>query len=371
MLKQIELWDLYNKNIYVKIEKQIIKQFFENYEKNNSKIKIKIWAYKNQRYFTPLDTIIKILNLFPPEEEIKFKKLVESNIEELKFGSGKAKPIKNPRLPIKFSPELAKICGHLIGDGGIRLTKGDYAVHYTNKNPFLIEQFKQNILKTFGNIEPYYYEYKIKDNNIDLKVIRFPSIIGIILMEFFGSMIKDTKKVPEIIMNSDKRSKSLFLQALYDDEGCISSNRIGICITNKEVIESIKKILETEFLIQPTKITKRVHKGWLDLYRLEIHGRKDIMLFSKEISFSHPKKKEKLKLFIKEYKNKNFYFRKGELKNLITNILKKRGNQSVYDIAKNLNIEPKRSLRRKLYLLEKDNIIKAIRNKNRIKIYNI
>jgi len=38
------------------------------------------------------------------------------------------------------------------------------------------------------------------------------------------------------------------------------------------------------------------------------------------------------------------------------------------EIAKNLNIEPKRSLRRKLYLLEKDNIIKAIRNKNRIKI---
>ena len=28
MLKQIELWDLYNKNIYVKIEKQIIKQFY-------------------------------------------------------------------------------------------------------------------------------------------------------------------------------------------------------------------------------------------------------------------------------------------------------------------------------------------------------
>lgn len=371
MLKQIELWDLYDKNIYVKIEKQITKQFFENFIKNNPRIKIKIWAYKNQKYFTPLNTIIKILDLFPPEEKIKFKKLIESNIEELRFGRGQGKSIKNPKLPIKFSPELAKICGHLIGDGGIRLTKGDYAVHYTNKNPFLIEQFKQDILKIFGSIESYYYKYKIKDKNIDLKVIRFPSIIGVILMEFFGPMIKDTKKVLDIILDSNKKSKSLFLQALFDDEGCVSSNRIIIEISNKKIIEAIKNILESEFFIQPTNISEKTHEKGQNSYRLEIHGRKDICSFYNEINFSHPKKKEKLKGYVDNYKTTILKSRKGEIKKLIIDILKKENNKNVYEIAKHLKREPKRAFKKHLFDLEKEGTVKVKKGKNRIKIYSL
>lgn len=372
--EKIELWDLYNKNIYIKVKTQTINNLFDYFiesvkDKQGFIIK-NIWFYRKGIYFTPLNLIIKILNLFPVEEKTKFKKLIEVNLEELKFGYGLAKSIKNPKLPIKLSPRLARVCGHLIGDGGIRLRKGDYAVHYTNKDPFLINQFKKDIQNIFGGVDPYKYDYNVK-NNKNLKVIRFPSIIGILLMEFFGPLIKDTKDIPNTIINANKKYKNLFLRALFDDEGCISSNRIVIEMSSKKILEKIKKMLETDFLIYPTGIFKRDNKKHKSSYRIEIHGRKDIIRFSKKIGFSHLIKKKKLGIYVKDYKNKQVRFRKGELKNLIIDILKKENNLSVYNISDKLNILPKRSFRKHLYSLEKKNIIQAMRNKNKIKIYSI
>ena len=367
---KIGLWDLYDKNIYVRIKEKINNDFFNHFRENNSKLKIlDLWGYQNRIYFTPLDLIIKILDTFPVENRKKFKKIIESNLEGLRYGYGKGKSIKNPELPIKFSPELARICGHLIGDGGIRRVKGDYAVHYTNQNSLLIKQFKEDIFTIFGSVEAYEYRYHMKDKNKNLKVIRFPSIVGIILMEFFGPMIKSTKKIPKIILESDKKYKSLFLQALYDDEGCVSSNRIIIAMSNKDIIKNIKDILEREFSISPSNIRERRYIKWQNSYILEIFGVKNMITFSKEIGFSHSKKKDKLDTYIKNHKR--IHFRKGELKVLICNLLKERKNLSVYDIAASLNIKPKRSLRAQLFLLEKRKIIKPKINKGRIKVYSL
>lgn len=121
---QIELWDLHNKNIYIKVKKEIVSVLFNSFKKSKEKFEIKyIWEYTKNNCSIPLDLIIKILDSFPSQEKTKFKNLVELNIEEIKSGYGPSKPIKDPALPIKFSPELARICGHLIGDGGIEFRK--------------------------------------------------------------------------------------------------------------------------------------------------------------------------------------------------------------------------------------------------------
>jgi len=375
--EEVNLWDLTEMKIYVKLKKEIICEFFDyaisltgSESKLASALKMKkvynIWYYKNISRFIPLRLITKIMNILPKEKKDEFKKRIEENLEELRYGYGLAKSIRNPKLPIKFSPILARIIGHVIGDGGIRMTKGDYPVYYTNKCDTLVNQFKEDIWGVFGDVDVYDYHNK----NDGTRMVRFPSTVGIILINFFGSQVSSLKHVPEIILNSDKKSKAMFLRALFDDEGCVSSDRIHFGISNRDIIKKVGELLK-EFGIRTGIITERkTTEKWKASYQFGIFGRVDICIFEQEIGFNHHEKKEKLRYLVESYNNKQIQYKKGEIRNLIIEKLKN-NSMSIYELSKNLSRKPSHRLREQLYKLGRDKLIKSRTEKGRLKIYYV
>ena len=105
----------------------------------------------------------------------------------------------------------------------------------------------------------------------------------------------------------NKKSKILFLRALFDDEGCVNLGRedgsgrsIEFSNDIKGVIETIKIILE-DLHIKTGKISIRNNRKNRLHYRLFITGKLNIVKFAKEVGFDHKDKKKKLNMLIRKY----------------------------------------------------------------------
>ena len=377
-MNALNLWDLSEERVYVKIKNGVIKEFFNfaiKFAGSENKLARllgknrigNIWEFKNDKALTPLNLIVNILNIIPPEKGEEFKNKIENNIEQLRYGYGCAKSIKNPKLPIIFSPVLARIAGHVTGDGGIGMRRG-YPVYYTNQCKSLTNEFKEDIIDVFGDVDAYEY-YKDSDKTT---MIRFPSIVGLILMKFLGPMVGELKHVPDVVLNSDNETKIMFLRAVYDDEGCPSesSNRITFGISNEQVANAVKEMLK-EFGIRPGTITKgEATERWSANYQFGIFGRDDVRIFENEIGFNHPEKKIKLSNLVKSYEHKQNRYKNEEIKSLILETINRNNRLNTCELAKKLNRKPSYRFREQLYKLTNAGKIKTITIK-RTRFYSL
>ena len=321
IVTEINLWNLPEEKIYVKIVDKCRIEFFDYILRISKTVNnllvltnrktLTFGKYKNGEISIPLKLIKNILGLCSKHERIKFMYEIQNSIKEIKYGC-QGKSIINPNFPINFSCIFAHIAGHLVGDGGISNRGLGISTYYTNQCNSLVECFKTNLSEVFSNVEFRIFHDK-RDNT---KTIHLPSIVGLILMQFLGLQVGDTKQVPKLIINSNKLIKSTFLRALFDDEGSVNVNNhlIRLGISNESVIEVTKNMLK-EFGILPTKTIKINGKnGWRDRYDFCIVSRGDLEIFNKKIGFDHPEKKKKLEFLLKSYKS--FQSRKGNLEKL-------------------------------------------------------
>jgi len=314
---ELELWDLYDPHVYIKIKNPLREKFFRyllkilgGYKKLSNKVGITfghIYDLKKGHYFTSLKIINKLLNICPKNKKSEFKNKIGNNIEEIKVRSRSAS-IKNPKFPINFSTILARIAGHLVGDGGIN---NSLIVHYTNTNYYLLNQFKKDILQVFGNIKYGKYSHSGKKH---VKTIWFPRVIGLLLNKMFGKQVKGSKHIPKIIFKSDNKYKTIFLRALFDDEGSVHVEpyTISLMMVGKNFIKNIKKLLK-ELGINTSRISP-IKRNSMDYYidtkyqtktkyLFYISGKDNLRQFSKLVNFNHPKKKEKLTILLQKYQH--------------------------------------------------------------------
>lgn len=365
----INLWDLCKERVYIKIKQPYLRDLF------NCVIKFlgtqhrlanllnrsngNICNYKSGRYFVPLKIVMKILDLLPEIEREKFRDIITKNLDEIKLGYGRAKSIK--KFPINFSAPLARIIGHLIGDGGINKAN---RLFYSNKYHELIEIFKEDMKRVFGNVNV--EEYTRKKGYI----VFYPTITGIILKHLIGPMRGKFKHVPSLIFSADRQSKSLFIRALFDDEGNVSVEKstIQINITKKSILRDIKRLL-LEFDIVGGKIGKVKREMKKDMFVMRISGREHIMLFSRYIGFDHPEKREDLNELIESYSQKRIRYGKAKLtRERILEILERSGRATKYEIAKKLGRSPT-SLKYHLLTLERKGKITSKKYKL-LKVYS-
>lgn len=371
---EFNIWDLPEDKIYLKIDDKCRVDFL------NEAIKISgSWVeftnflhitssslsyYKNGICLIPLRIIKNTLNLYPQEMKETLISKINENIKEIRVGYGRGEVVKRYNIPRRFTNILSRIAGHLSGDGGID-ERG--VVYYANKCEVLVEQFKHDLKKEFKNIN--HSEYIDLKN---VKSVRFPRFVGIILQHFFGNMYGQFKHVPEFILNSNKTCKKLFLRALFDDEGSVRTkeHKIEIKMANEHIIKTVKEMLE-EFNITTGKISIRKYSkpNHNDQFRLIISGRHNIEIFNKEIGFDHSLKKKKLEISLQNYKNT--HYKMEEIRNLMLNILKKNGSMSMYELAKKINRKPHSQLSKILYELEKNGLIISNKVGRGLKIYTI
>ena len=304
----LKLWDLPESSVYIKIRSPLREEFFSYLASNfggyrvlGKKLKMttaSVFKKKTGKYFTSLRLIKKLLDMCPIDLRYSFKERIENNVEEIKAQSS-SNSIINPKFPLEFSQYLARIAGHLIGDGGV---KNDNIVHYTGNCIFLLDEFRNDIIDVIGHTKCGEYCHRRKED----KTIWFSGIVGIILKNFFKDCGSNFKIVPKLILDSDEKSKLLFLRSLFDDESHVnmSAKTIMFKMSNISVIKIIKSLLE-DFDIVTGKIGKtRNSEDEKFRYYFYISNKTNLDKFNKLIGFTDPEKKSSLNSLIQEYVRK-------------------------------------------------------------------
>lgn len=195
-------------------------------------------------------------------------------------------------------------------------------------------------------------EIKTAHSSISIHNLKFPLVVS-----------------PKCILEADKISKSLFLRALFDDEGSVHllGKSISIEMIVKDIIAGVSEILK-EFGIRPSKIKERTYKKGEKSYKLYITNQTDIKRFHQFISFNHSEKKKKLKNLIKSYKLQRY--KHYEIETLIIELLKNKNGITAKELTERLNRKSVPRFRTyHLWRLEKQGIIKSRKENKGLKVY--
>jgi len=172
-------------------------------------------------------------------------------------------------------------------------------------------------------------------------------------------MVGELKHIPNQLLNAEKKSKSIFLRALFDDEAgiTISDYSIGFGMTLKHVVRKVKEMLK-EFGIKPGKIGEKSYKKWKwkTQYRFTITSKQNLEIFKREIGFDHPQKIKDMNTMIQSYKRD--LYKRGEIKKLIYKVVKEKKSISIKQLATKLKRKPKGRFYRHLHQLEEKGKIK-------------
>jgi hypothetical protein len=186
---EIHLQNLPEDKIYIKLKEEFRKDLFNkailevgSYIKLCKFLNRDVGKFISGKYRTSLKIINRILTTFFLKNKVNLWKQIENNLEEITcggiFGPGQALSIFNPCFPIKLSPELVNLLGHIVGDGTIFQEGSMYGIiEYFNSEKILLENFAKNTTFVFGNAE---FKYNPKRKY----AIRLPKVVGIILENF-------------------------------------------------------------------------------------------------------------------------------------------------------------------------------------------
>ena len=295
---------------------------------------IPIWVFKKS---------LSLMN-----EDLKEK--LEDNIVLLK-AKNKGIPIINPKLPFKESPAFYRIVAHMIGDGS---ASGRKVPYYANTCKELREQFKKD-LEIFGEMKI----YERKPNTTP--IVCFPKVITDILSYVLDVKFTYPDRIPKQIFNASKECKVAFLQALFDDEGTISTN-LAISMANKNLIEEIKRLTES-LGVETNAISIKKYETQKDNFTFSIK-RDNLLKFKEKIGFSHPDKIKNLDPAINTKNRKERTRDIGMLYKLVLENLKKR-RMATLEIANNLQLTLGHTLKI-LKNMEEDNKVLRSGFKNKI-----
>jgi hypothetical protein len=200
---------------------------------------------------------------------------------------------------IEPTESLARILGHILGDGGIHIIKKEnkYRAFYVNNENKLLNSFKSDIEKIFGKGVIYFRRRENRGDEIWL-----PSTIGYLFYKILNYGNLKEKRVPYFIFNSNKKLICKFLQALYDDEGYLypQKNMIVISQKNIKLLEDIRDLVK-KVGINPNKILIHHPKNRTKMHYFSITSKDNIISFYKKINFLHPIKKNKLEILKNKY----------------------------------------------------------------------
>lgn len=198
--------------------------------------------------------------------------------------------IRNPKMPIRESPQLYNVIAHIIADGSAPKRRTPY---YGNSCQTLRDNFRRN-LKLFGKVESSETHYG------SVPIITFPKAVTDILSNFFDIQFTFPNRIPKRIFAASLECKTSFLQALFDDDGSMTAQLV-VGIHNANIMKEIRLLLNyigiktSHVRVHHYTQKKYLHKK--DKVTLNIPT-KEYSKFKSLIGFSHPQKSRNLELAI-------------------------------------------------------------------------
>ena len=301
-MQELHLWDLPHDRVYIRFKKEFqrnlfleAKQLYGSWTKLahfmdcNSRSLIN-WAY--DRNFVPLSSALNIASITNTKLEF-----LEENLSAIATGkktkvNGKrGNPVFGIKFPIKLTSGLTRILARFMGDGCIKINWYYDSVYY-NKEETLIEAMVQDVKSIFG-------EMKISESDDHgTKCVRFPSIVGLIIVTMFGEVGTFTAKLSEDILDASDNIKIAFLQAYFDDEGTVSLSQpmIRYYTANPQTCSSLSQLL-SDIKIKSGKSKARYlarHSRENTIYHVNVTGKDNVSKFLDIVSPLHPKKRKNI-----------------------------------------------------------------------------
>lgn len=164
-------------------------------------------------------------------------KLPKYNVEHTLVGSKR----KTFKPACSVTPELARLTGYLIADGGLNKD----SLNFINLDVNLVEDFvhccevvfQQTPITTVGekhnSTEPYF--------NVALHGRAYVDYLYHIGFEGTASY---NKFIPDYILQSDKDTVVHCLRALFDCDGYVSEDRVGITLSCPETVQQIQLLMQ-------------------------------------------------------------------------------------------------------------------------------
>lgn len=232
---------------------------------------------------------------------------IEYRTKTIKSISSRASKITRPNLPIKETPEIFNIIGHIISDGSA--TTGQHP-SYINSDKTSILLFLEK-LRMFGTIETNTIKRKkVKNFHKQVYNLYFPKVISDILSNLYKiDFNKD--EIPQRLYNLPKQYAKEFIKSVFDDESTIiiknTSCSIRCTMVDEMFVFGLKRLLLTKTSLKKNQLTltkyynKKYRKYYYNLWIV----RKGVQVYAKEIGFDNLSKKNQLQLFIKLKGGKN------------------------------------------------------------------
>ncbi len=227
-----------------------------------------------------LGTIIKKTNLpkttvygyireiflpFEVKERIKREARKRINDYIRKEKKGKCMPGREFLKPKHWSQGLIFIISHFMFDGQIRYG----GCEYYNRSDYLIQKMRKTMETLLG------LSSKIYKRDFGVKQLRYSNV------ELGSYIRKRASELLDYIKTASLIEKKIFLQAFFDDEGCVYKYRNNRKIRgyqhNLEILNLIKKLLK-DFDIK-SRIEKRGKE-------IVISGKESFIKFRDKINFS-------------------------------------------------------------------------------------
>ncbi|MBR9700990.1 helix-turn-helix domain-containing protein [Candidatus Woesearchaeota archaeon] len=199
------------------------------------------------------------------------------------------------KLPGILKPDLAKCVGYYLGDGSRehdRLTffeqREDVAAHYER---LLTSIFSVNVNTKYRR-DKHYYQIRLYGQQV-VKFMddNFPEISGAL-----------TSTIPKKVFMSPPSVVAGFLQGLFDAEGYVVKDKVGIGMNNKKIIQSMQMLL-LRFGIVSSFLqydNRRNPYSNNTRYILQITDKISLRAFRRRIGWSSSEKKKKLDQLISQ-----------------------------------------------------------------------
>ncbi len=302
-----------------------------------------------------------LLSLNDLLEDNKFSiEEIENNITSYR-GESSNKPITKINLPIVEDERLVRIVTHLLCDGydgGKR-----HLPTYNNTEKILIKHFIED-LSVFGSVPIKLIEYVQPKGKKLLYRVEFPRIFAHILRHIYKIKFHGNDgRLPSYFFDLSSDLAFQVMKSAFDDEGYVRESRVGMALSNFNLLNDFKKLMEINLKESGNCISKinRSHSTYsLDNYSrrpqyyFEIN-RKALEWYSKYICFEHPRRKILLDIIIKRGARLGNKHSKGITKMKILDLLSKNPASSI-DLALRLEIKPK-NIRYHLENLKKEDKI--------------
>ncbi len=201
------------------------------------------------------------------------------------------------RLPLsqsreEFRPELLKVTGYHITDGGYELNRGcKNGINFYNKDDDLIDDYSVAATASFG-VAPYFTERA----GTGVKAVRMISMGALRQMELLHPSLVGKgadKIVPPQFMSAKPEHVSAMLRAMFDSDGTFSEHYIGLVGENRFFIEQVQTLL-LRFGIRSHMFADG------NVFRLTITGRDNIQRYRDSIGFLGKKKRQRLDEYLKK-----------------------------------------------------------------------